>query len=506
MKQQSTLTVTVFAAIVAILAADASGPRDGQTIAGLGSPAAAASLDANPVARADDGVAATYIEVRKNDDLSAMQTFRPGYGFWQNIFTIPDGSIAFGSAVDGRLLAVFPTHGDWARDAEWFDQSLATTLVDKDLPRSLDERRDSVAQLLEPLVGAVLHNPTRGQFLTPNIRRYGPFLQEWAAIYDRFGVPPEVGLAQAVIESGLNGTRRSEASAIGFCQWLKSNWKHLDRLAPTVIEAHNQTTQAAYCAAYLTVLATKYGSFIPALSAHHTGGTNVGRTLINGGRLGGDNTRERYFLGAQLARDLRTLAPDRYSDIYRTYGPRSYRYAEMVFGNTFNVRNIMASTPQARIFAMRTTRSIAMSEITQRARVSADEVRRFNPALVKRVPAGATIYLPVYVKALGRDVSFWHRPPSAAFASVLNAFVRLDHTPEEWDHESFEPTLKEFQRRFAATNTEEGAVMATILAYVYDESTTSGRREILAEFTSSDEIRELFERAVRERDAARGDQ
>src|SRR5688572_5340679 len=113
MKQKSTLTVTVFAAVVAILAADASGPRDGQTIAGLGSPAAAASLDANPVARADDGVAATYIEVRKNDDLSAMQTFRPGYGFWQNIFTIPDGSIAFGSAVDGRLLAVFPTHGDW---------------------------------------------------------------------------------------------------------------------------------------------------------------------------------------------------------------------------------------------------------------------------------------------------------------------------------------------------------------------------------------------------------
>ena len=50
----------------------------------------------------------------------------------------------------------------------------------------------------------------------------------------------------------------------------------LDRLDANVIEAQNQTTQAPYCAAYLTVLATKYGSFIPALSEHHTGGANVG--------------------------------------------------------------------------------------------------------------------------------------------------------------------------------------------------------------------------------------
>ena len=41
----------------------------------------------------------------------------------------------------------------------------------------------------------------------------------------------------------------------------------------------------AYCAAYLTILATMYGSFIPALSEHHAGGVNVGRTLINGQRL-----------------------------------------------------------------------------------------------------------------------------------------------------------------------------------------------------------------------------
>ena len=36
---------------------------------------------------------------------------------------------------------------------------------------------------------------------------------------------------------------------------------------------------------YLAVLGTKYGSFIPALSEHNSGGTNVGRTLINAGAV-----------------------------------------------------------------------------------------------------------------------------------------------------------------------------------------------------------------------------
>ncbi len=71
--------------------------------------------------------------------------------------------------------------------------------------------------------------------------------------------------------------------------------------------ASSQTAQAPYCAAYLSVLATKYGSFIPALSEHNAGGTNVGRALINGERLGATDVRARYFLGSKLARDLRAL-------------------------------------------------------------------------------------------------------------------------------------------------------------------------------------------------------
>src|SRR5262245_62950719 len=73
------------------------------------------------------------VEVRRRADFAAMQTFRPGFEFWRHIFTLPDGSIAFGSAVDGRLLATFPAKGDWIRQAVWADPSLAHTLDGQEL-------------------------------------------------------------------------------------------------------------------------------------------------------------------------------------------------------------------------------------------------------------------------------------------------------------------------------------------------------------------------------------
>jgi hypothetical protein len=461
-----------------------------------------APLSAAEYTRDDDGTLWSRVEGRHSDDLSAMALFRPGYSFWQHVFSIPDGSIAYGSALDGRRLVIFPARGDWRTEGRWFDETLASSLAGHELPRRLDERREYVAQVLAARVGPVVHNPTRGSFVAPGAQRYGRFLDEWAAIYERFGVPAGVGLAQALVESGFDGKRRSEAGAIGLCQWLRRNWQHLDRLDPVVIEVANQTTQAAYCAAYLSVLATKYGSFIPALSEHHAGGTNVGRTLVNGERLGGQNVRDQYFLGAQFARDLRARENSRYKNIYGTYGPRSYYYAEMVFGNIARVEALRASMPQVKIHAMRTTRAIPIGEITRRTGLSADEVRRFNPSLVRQVPRGATLYLPRHVPAFGRDVAFWHRPASAAFTDVLNEFVRLEATPEEWDDPAFDPTLASFESRFRQTKTEEGNVMATVLRYVRDEAATSGRRSILTEFRNSPEIRSLFEDAVRERQSA----
>lgn len=460
----------------------------------------ASRLQAQATGGTDDLLAAelayAHVRARRDDDQVALEASRPGYTFWRHIFTIPDGHIAFGSAADGRLLAVFPTRGNWTRDADWRDPALANLLAGRRLPRNLNQRRDQVATLLEAAVGPVVHNPTRGLFVLPNARRYGRFLQEWGAIYERFGVPAEIGLAQAIIESGLSPTRRSRARAVGFCQWLLNNWRRLDRLTPDVLEAYNQTTQAAYCAAYLTILATKYGSFIPALSEHHSGGTNTGRTLINGERLGGEDVRERYFLGSQLARDLRQISLYGYRELYRTYGPRSYYYSEMIFGNTSTVAALVESTPQVKIYAMRAPRAIPLAEVTRRTKLSVDEVRRYNPALRRRVPAGAALYLPTYVEQFGRDVSFWHRPPSPAFTLVLNEFLRLDAQDGTWDNRAFEPVLRRFERRFRETNTEEGRIMATVLAYAIDDAYLSRRAAILAEFRTSGAIQRLFDRAV----------
>jgi hypothetical protein len=452
-----------------------------------------------PAVPTDAEMIETLVAIRMQGDLEALQRFRPGYPFWQHVFLLRDGSIVYGSNDDGRLLASFPVRGDWSRQANWSDEDLGPALLmGVVLPGRLTDRRDRVAALLEPLTGPVIHNPTRGEFLLPNVERYGGFVEEWATIYERFGVPAEIGLAQAIVESGLRGDVKSEARAVGFCQWLPGNWERLQRLTPHTIEVANQTTQAAYCAAYLTVLGTKYGSFLPALSEHHAGGANVGRTVINGGRLGADGTRERYLLGADLARDLRALSPRTFRSVVGSYGPRSYRYAEMVFGNAATVQHIRETTPQESIHAMRVPRATSLEQIVQTSGLSASEVKRFNPALVRRVPRGATLYLPRPLEALGTDVTFWHRPAPASFQATLADFIRLDVTLEDWESDQFENVLEDFRRRFQETRSEEGTVMAAMLGYVIQELPL-GRR-VLGDFRTSAEIAELFERGVRLRE------
>ncbi len=179
-----------------------------------------------------------------------MRAFRPAYSFWQHLFAVPDGRIIVGSGIDGRLLATLPDQGNWTSQTGWADSSLPALLAGRTLPVRLTDRRDELVRLLEPTTGPLIHNPTRGNFLLPNIPRYAPFLSEWASIYERFGVPGDVGLSQAVLESGLDGRARSAQNAVGFCQFLRRNWLRLNRLSPQTIEAFNQTTQAPYCAAY----------------------------------------------------------------------------------------------------------------------------------------------------------------------------------------------------------------------------------------------------------------
>ena len=128
---------------------------------------------AHPAARPDT---TALVAARRRDDFAAMQKFRPGYRFWRYVFSLPDHSIAYGSAVDGRLLVTFPTKGDWPRDAVWTDSQMPGLLDDELLSRRLGERRDQVAAVLEHTVGPVQHNSTRGDALTPNAARYGRFL------------------------------------------------------------------------------------------------------------------------------------------------------------------------------------------------------------------------------------------------------------------------------------------------------------------------------------------
>ena len=427
-------------------------------------------------------------------DVEAMRRYRPGFEFWQHVFKVPDGRMVFGSALDGRLLATFPTSGDWAQSAEWAESSLSEALREQSIDGRLAERADRTAELLDPLVGPVLYNVARGTFIAAGTERFGGFLAEWGAIFERFGVPADIGLAQALVESGLEGNIRSDADAIGFCQWLPQNWARLQRSSPYVIEAANQTTQVPYCAAHLTILATKYGSLIPALSEHHAGSLNVGRTIMNGDFAGGGDVRERYFLGADLTLLIRQTQLPGYREVAGSYGPRSYRYSEMIFGNMATIDELKSTLPQQQLFGMRPDRALSLDEVANRTGLSVDEVRRFNPALINRVPARANLYLPSPVAEFGADSTFWHRAPPPGYLHTLDDFLGLQESfnVDDWNDGSIFAALRSFETRFRATGSEEGIVMASVLNFVIADMSAGKQHEILTRVRDSEQANHIL--------------
>jgi hypothetical protein len=62
--------------------------------------------------------------------------------------------------------------------------------------------------------------------------------------------------------------------------------------------------------------------------------------------------------------------------------------------------------------------------------------------------------------------------------------------------------LRGFERRFRATATDEGLVMASTLAYVIGDLRTSRRAAILDEFRTSGRILERFSEGLRELQAS----
>ncbi|MDX1562516.1 MAG: hypothetical protein R3305_06290, partial [Gammaproteobacteria bacterium] len=213
--------------------------------------------------------------------------------------------------------------------------------------------------------------------------------------------------------------------------------------------------------------------------------------------------RDRYFLGAELTLLIRQIRLPGYREVSGGYGPRSFRYAEMIFGSSLKIAEIEAATPQQPIFAMRPRRAVSLDEVARATGLTIDEIRRFNPALVNRVPANANLYLPFPVAEFGEDTTFWHREPTPEYTDTFRDFLRLSERYDvaDWQDGSVVGELRAFETRFKETATEEGTIMAVMLAYIAGELEEGRQIEILARFRSSERVARLLEHGVRRRAA-----
>jgi hypothetical protein len=212
--------------------------------------------------------AADVAAARRRDDFSAMQKYRPGYPFWQHVFTLPDQSIAFGSATEVVCSRCFqPRRVDSVtqrgRTRRWRTFSMVSNwrarsaIAVSRWRRSSSVPRDRFFRTRRAVIA-----------LLPNARRYGAFPRRHGGRFTNASVSrPTSASAQVILESGLSAQRRSEANAIGFCQWLHQNWKTPEPfLADTHRRQEPDDAGTVLCGVSVG-RRTKYGSFIPALSS-----------------------------------------------------------------------------------------------------------------------------------------------------------------------------------------------------------------------------------------------
>ena len=98
----------------------------------------------------------------------------------------------------------------------------------------------------------------------------------------------------------------------------------------------------------------------------------------------------------------------------------------------------------------------------------------------------------------GADVTFWQRDAAPAFTAALDDFLQLTPGVQRWHDAAFESVLQGYRKRFEATGTEEGDVMAATLAYVIGDLRTSRRAAILEDFRSNGQILQLFRQGAAE--------
>ena len=110
---------------------------------------------------------------------------------------------------------------------------------------------------------------------------------------------------------------------------------------------------------------------------------NVGRTVINGERLGGVGSRGQYLMGSDFAASLRDTSIERYRDLFRTYGRRS---SPMPRWCSATRSTSGGSSPRIHSsnYAMWMSESWRALDITARTGLKLDEVKRFNPVLGAR--------------------------------------------------------------------------------------------------------------------------
>ncbi|MBI5970882.1 MAG: transglycosylase SLT domain-containing protein [Deltaproteobacteria bacterium] len=181
---------------------------------------------------------------------------------------------------------------------------------------------------------------------------------------------PEDLFYLALIESGLNPKAKSRARAVGMWQFIRGTAIKYGLRVDWWIDERMDPEMASYAAArYLKDLYGQFGSWYLAVAGYNAG---EGRIIRAVRKLGTDDFWEIASYKKSLKRETRDYVPKYIAAMLIAKDPGGYGFTEHEYGGEFSYEKIIISEPTD------------LDVIAQTAGTTVDEIKRLNPALLRR--------------------------------------------------------------------------------------------------------------------------
>jgi len=255
-------------------------------------------------------------------------------------------------------------------EAELIDINKEVIPIPKELPKT-----QVPLVINEPVKQFISYFMDRGQRFIPNwFYRSGYYFPMMKRIFAEEGLPQEL-IYLSLVESGLNPTARSVASAVGLWQFIRSTGKQYGLTGDFWIDYRRDPEKATRAAAqHLKDLYDIYQDWYLVLAAYNSGGGRVNSAIRRA------RSNDFWEIAHRLPKETRGYVPQYIAISLIFMNPEEYGFTNLQYAKPYECDTIMING------------CYDLEVLAEAAKINAEELRLVNADLVQGCTPPTTVY------------------------------------------------------------------------------------------------------------------